>query len=226
MTPEESEEQLRKNPTFQKLLKDIKDQIWRFMDGTNASALRERGVLYDYSLGVSIPLLRLVAKDYKPSKTLARVLLTQKLREARLLGLMLFPIESFSLEDLPWLLEQTTTDELREHLAYHLLAEQDIFSEIVDSLLSINTLEALNVAMDTASRRVVLKKHLDPKALDAIFKRIDYEEINSQMINLFLWLEQDDEAKKIFYANLKRWVDTPELNKDDVAQSILDDFPL
>lgn len=72
--------------SVERLAASLLDEVRRHMNGVVADALRRQGLIYPYCLGVSLPTLREVGKDYAPNQPLARWLLSRTMRESLLLA--------------------------------------------------------------------------------------------------------------------------------------------
>ncbi|MCI6154904.1 MAG: hypothetical protein PUI84_01055 [Bacteroidales bacterium] len=106
----------------EEIISSLRARVRSRMDGVTAAAMRTSGVDYAYNFGLSIPQLRELAQSIPPRKSLAEKLLSGKLREMRILGLMVYPATELSQTALYDLAQTLDTEELRNLFAFHLLA--------------------------------------------------------------------------------------------------------
>ena len=62
-------------------------ELRREMNGAVVDSMREKGIEYALSYGVSIPTIRALARQYAPDDELARLLYQQQVRELQLAAL-------------------------------------------------------------------------------------------------------------------------------------------
>ncbi len=112
-------------PETEQKLKDIKRSFRLMMNGPASQSMRQRGL--DYHLNWGVPYVELKAmacacgKDYD----LAIALWKEDIRECKLLATMVMPPERMVPEVADLWMEQATTQELAEMLAFNLLQHVD-----------------------------------------------------------------------------------------------------
>ena len=92
-------------------------ELRREMNGAVVDSMREKGIEYALSYGVSIPTIRALARQYAPDDELARLLYQQQVRELQLAALSIASPESVTEEELPFWAKAVTTVEMAENVA-------------------------------------------------------------------------------------------------------------
>lgn len=205
-------------------LKEIKQKVWHRMDGATAASLREKGVRYAFALGLSIPHLREIAADYPHDKGLATALLNHEMRELKLLGVMLYPTTELTKDSLLWIAEQCATTELRDHVAFHLLAESNQFDELARVLLSKNSPEWLDLVLNASSRRMIKKAPIQEATLQNLLKRLNTVPVTSHVVHFLAHLEDNGLVYHELQTMLHEWLLGSDYTKREVAQTLLPDL--
>lgn len=103
------------------ILKQIRIQLRRSMNGVASKSMREKGLLYKLNFGVDIPRLRQMAARYQPDAHLADLLWESSTREMKILATLLHPVEEFDVRKAEkWVLE-IPSNEIREQFCINLL---------------------------------------------------------------------------------------------------------
>lgn len=102
-------------------VKEIKRQFHLFMDGVASSSMREKGVEYKINWGIKISDLKTIASKYEKQRALAAELWKSNTRECKILAAMLMPAEEFAADLADVWIEQTTTTEIAQYLAFYLI---------------------------------------------------------------------------------------------------------
>lgn len=97
-------------------------ELRREMNGAVVDSMREKGIDYALSYGVSIPTIRALARQYAPDDELARLLYQQQVRELQLAALTIASPESVTAEELTFWARAVTTVEMAENVATVLIA--------------------------------------------------------------------------------------------------------
>lgn len=92
-------------------------ELRREMNGAVVDSMREKGIEYALSYGVSIPTIRALARQYAPDDELARLLYQQQVRELQLAALTIASPKSVTEEELPFWAQAVTTVEMAENVA-------------------------------------------------------------------------------------------------------------
>lgn len=101
-------------------------ELRREMNGAVVDSMREKGIEYALSYGVSIPTIRALARQYAPDDELARLLYQQQVRELQLAALSIASPESITADELPFWAKAVTTVEMAENVATVLIARTKV----------------------------------------------------------------------------------------------------
>ena len=107
------------NTTADKI-KEIKQSFRQMMDGKVAQSMRDKGLNYHMNWGATLPRLREKADEMGQDYDLAIALWKEDVRECKILATMLMPPEKMLPEVVDIWMEQTTTVELAEQVAFNL----------------------------------------------------------------------------------------------------------
>lgn len=102
-------------------VKEIKRQFHLYMDGVASSSMKEKGVEYKINWGLKISDLKTIASKYEKQRELAVELWKSNTRECKILAVMLMPTEEFTSDFAQLWIEQTTTTEIAQYLAFYLV---------------------------------------------------------------------------------------------------------
>ncbi|MBR5846120.1 MAG: DNA alkylation repair protein [Rikenellaceae bacterium] len=111
-------------------------ELRREMNGAVVDSMREKGIEYALSYGVSIPTVRALARQYAPDDELARLLYQQQVRELQLAALSIAVPENVTIDELPFWAKAVTTVEMAENVATVLIARTKIAKESVGEWLA------------------------------------------------------------------------------------------
>lgn len=111
-------------------------ELRREMNGAVVDSMREKGIEYALSYGVSIPTVRALARQYAPDDELARLLYQQQVRELQLAALSIAVPENVTIDELPFWAKAVTTVEMAENVATVLIARTKITKEAVGEWLA------------------------------------------------------------------------------------------
>lgn len=111
-------------------------ELRREMNGAVVDSMREKGIEYALSYGVSIPTVRALARQYAPDDELARLLYQQQVRELQLAALSIAVPENVTIDELPFWAKAVTTVEMAENVATVLIARTKIAKEAVGEWLA------------------------------------------------------------------------------------------
>lgn len=106
-------------------LKTIKQSFRLMMNGPASQSMREKGLNYKINWGVPVPSLKQMAKEYGKDYDLAIELFKEDIRECKILATLIMPAEKFLREIADVWMEQTTSHEIAEQLAFNLLQYVD-----------------------------------------------------------------------------------------------------
>lgn len=101
-------------------------ELRREINGAVVDSMREKGIEYALSYGVSIPTIRALARQYAPDDELARLLYQQQVRELQLAALTIASPESVTEEELPFWAKAVTTVEMAENVATVLIGRTEV----------------------------------------------------------------------------------------------------
>lgn len=117
----------------------ITAQVKRHKNGVVADSLKNAGILYEMSYGVSVVHLRNIASNYPPNNNLAKALWRKKWRETMMLATMLLEKESKSLDLLNEFSNEAQTEEVLQQIGMNALSSfPNVSSTIKDFLKSGN----------------------------------------------------------------------------------------
>ncbi len=109
-----------KEETLEKL-KKIKKSYHLLMNGVASRSMRDKGSGYAVNFGVSLPELKLIAKEFDKDFELSLELWKDNVRESKILSTLLMPEEEFSFDLAEIFLSQTPNQEIAEMLSFNLL---------------------------------------------------------------------------------------------------------
>lgn len=193
--------------TTEATLIEIKKAVRVRMDGATAALMRHRGASEcDYIMGLSIPQIRDLAKLYIPSEELSSELLKHKVRELRLLGILLFPQDKLGVQQLTSLLSKVASREEAELLSYHLIAPSESFDSLIDTLLGSNIPFASEAAYNALARRALLKMPIKRSILERALIRIENDpELHESSMHFLVRLREYTELKELMSEHVKQW---------------------
>lgn len=112
-------------------------ELRREMNGAVVDSMREKGIEYALSYGVSIPTIRALARQYAPDDELARLLYQQQVRELQLAALSIASPENVTEEELPFWAKAVTTVEMAENVATVLISRTSVAEIAVREWLTV-----------------------------------------------------------------------------------------
>lgn len=128
-------------------------------NGAVVDSMREKGVSYSLSYGVSVPLIREVAEGYFPDHELARFLYRQDIRELKLAALSVAEPGKVESDELGFWAEGIVSSEIAEHFGTVLLSKTDVLDEALGQwLVSDNMLLVYSVLMAAGANMMANKK--------------------------------------------------------------------
>ena len=104
----------------QEQVKAIKQSFRLMMDGATAQSMREKGLNYRLNWGATLPRLREKADEIGYNYDLAIALWKEDVRECKILATMIMPAETMLPEVADLWMEQTSSVEIAEQLAFNL----------------------------------------------------------------------------------------------------------
>lgn len=115
------------------LIKNIRTDLRLTMNGVVSSSMRDKGVDYKMNFGVDIPRLKGIAEKYESNAALAIELWKLDVRELKILSIMLYPVDEFTVENANEWGNEIPNQEIREHLCRYLLQELPYADELVQN---------------------------------------------------------------------------------------------
>lgn len=106
-------------------LKEIKQSFRLMMNGPASQSMRSKGLNYKINWGVPLPSLKAMAREYGRNYALAIALFKEDIRECKVLATMIMPPERMTPELADVWMEQTTSQEIAEQLAFNLFQYVD-----------------------------------------------------------------------------------------------------
>ncbi|MDR1003621.1 MAG: DNA alkylation repair protein [Prevotellaceae bacterium] len=86
---------MKMNSNMTEQLQQIKSTLRRYMNGTVAQSMREKGVIYRMNFGIELPRIKEIASQYSPNHALAQALWKEDVRECKILAGLLQPVDTF-----------------------------------------------------------------------------------------------------------------------------------
>lgn len=103
------------------ILKQVRTRLRLSMNGVVSASMREKGIDYKLNFGVSIPQLKIIAKDFPRDSSLAENLWQQEVREMKILATLLQPAEDFTEEQAEQWAAEVPNQEIVELYTMNLL---------------------------------------------------------------------------------------------------------
>lgn len=150
------------------LLRELK----REKNGVVVDSMRDMGIEYPMSYGVSIPTIRGVAKEYERDHELAKYLYRQEIRELKLASLSIADPKRVDESELEFWAGGVVNSEVAEQLAATLLCETELVVEILESWLNSDSDNLQYCALLSAARRLMLDENTPELDLDKIYQRL------------------------------------------------------
>ena len=101
-------------------LKKIKQSFRLQMNGVASRSMREKGAAYHLNWGVPFVQLQEMARQYGKDEALATALWREDIRECKILATLLMPAERMQPDLIELWMEQLSTQEMAEMLAFNL----------------------------------------------------------------------------------------------------------
>lgn len=111
-------------------LKAIKQSFRFMMNGPASQSMREKGLDYHLNWGVPLPALKQKAKEMGQDYDLAVALWKENIRECKILATLVMPADRMDAELADVWMEQTTTQEMAELLAFNLFQHLDCAADL------------------------------------------------------------------------------------------------
>lgn len=115
-------------------LQQIRLQLRRGMDGETSTNQRKMGLEYEVNFGVNLLRLQELAKSLPKEEELADVMWHKKVREMKLLSLMIRSVNTLSKEQALTLADEVETLEVAEQLVFRLFRRTPFATELLSSL--------------------------------------------------------------------------------------------
>lgn len=106
-------------------LKEIKQSFRLLMNGPTSQSMKDKGIAYKINWGVPFIALKQQAEEYGKDYELAIELWKEDIRECKILATMIMPAEKMLPEITDIWMEQNTSQEIAEQLAFNLLQYVD-----------------------------------------------------------------------------------------------------
>lgn len=106
--------------TTHEIIKDIKAEFRRFMNGAISHSMRDKGLDYKVNFGIEYPRLKEIAALFSPSHEVAQALWKENIRECKIMAMLLQPVEEFDVELAELWIEEMKYPELAEYATMNL----------------------------------------------------------------------------------------------------------
>lgn len=105
-------------------------------NGAVVDSMRDKGITYSLSYGVSVPLIREVAVAYSPDHSLARFLYVQDVRELKLASFSIADPDAVTVDEFAFWASGVENSEVAEHLGTVLLSKIPTVAGLVELWLA------------------------------------------------------------------------------------------
>ena len=151
--------------TTQEKVFDIIGRIRRLMNGDVATTLRQLGITYKVTYGLTVPQMREIANNYVGDHELALALFNQDIRECKLIASMVDDPKQVTGEQIDQWAEEFTNTEIVEQVCSNLLwATEYALSRSIEWCLNDNEL------LNKAGLTIAGKRATDTTIKDRIFE--------------------------------------------------------
>ena len=117
---------------MQQILRQIRTDLRRSMNGVIAASMREKGLDYRMNFGVDIRRIKQISLKYAQDKTLAEILWKEDVREMKILATMLYPSGELLMETANRWVRGISQQEIREQVCKNLFQEVPYAGELVN----------------------------------------------------------------------------------------------
>lgn len=117
---------------MQQILRHIRTDLRRSMNGVIATSMREKGLNYRMNFGVDILRIKQISRKYPQDKTLAEILWKEDVREMKILATMLYPSDALMKETADRWVTGISHQEIREQACKNLFQELPFAGELVN----------------------------------------------------------------------------------------------
>lgn len=111
----------------------IRSRLRLDMNGIVSASMRAKGINYKLNFGVSLPQLKVIAKEFHPDELLAQTLWGEDVRELKILATMLYPPEKFTQEQANLWVNDIRYTEMAEQYCSNLLQEVPFAETLADN---------------------------------------------------------------------------------------------
>ncbi len=114
------------NDSLAREVKELRKSLRRAMDGVVATSMRKKGLNYGINFGLTLEHIKARAEKLPQSAELARHLLSRDVRELKIIGQMIYPVEELRFTDACYIASKVFSNvELRDYLAKNLFDRVD-----------------------------------------------------------------------------------------------------
>lgn len=142
------------------ILRLIRTDLRRSMDGIISKSMRDKGLDYKLNFGVNTVRLQSLAQRYEPGVALAEMLWKQETRELKILATMLFPIEEFTPEHAERWATEIHNQEIREQVCVNLFQELGFADKLVAGWINSEDEETRTTGYWLLARLILRKSEL------------------------------------------------------------------
>lgn len=198
-------------------LREIRSLLRTRMDGAIAADMRDKGMHYAINWGLTLQYIREIAERYTPCKELALALSDTRVRELRILAMMLMPPEELTRPLVDEFVCRADEVELRRMLSFFLFSRSigpsspvmDWVLEQLNHSYCAERRPALSIVCHTLIRSLsTLTYSEQSRLLTMLLRRM--EEQADQTAEAELWC---DEFCTVALELVKRWARNPDLCK-------------
>lgn len=148
--------------------KQIRRAFRALMNGVTAQSMREKGLDYHLTWGAQMTDLLRMAEDYEPDASLAQELWDSKIRESRIMAMLLMPKGEMTLtQALEWS-ERIDTHEMAELASMHLFQWIEEAESLAANLLQDDNNNLKICGFHVISRLLIRKEKLKDETRDLV----------------------------------------------------------
>lgn len=112
------------------IIKQIRQDCRRAMNGPVSTSMREHGLDYKLNFGLVIEQIKGLAAQYGPNAALAERLWSETTRELKILATFIYPLDVYSPETAHRWVKEIPNQEMREQVCFNLFQELDYADQL------------------------------------------------------------------------------------------------
>jgi 3-methyladenine DNA glycosylase AlkD len=218
---------VRNNVMGESKVTEIIEKVKHLQNGDVSTAMQNMGLTYELNYGVSIPQLSELASAYNADNELAYVLLSNEIREAKILASMLFDVSKISIDQILSISTAINNIELVEQFSRNVFAKSSDLDVALPILIDIDYWQQLAAIY---SAGWALKKNKDENSeivnwsKYTISKYLESEDRHFQKSIVFLFqclIAINNETRKEMVNLAEKLAKSENLSVQKLAQELL-----